>query len=302
MDDAEKNPTMLADAEAAIGTTESGAAEGPSAPAAARPGAGESAEGAVGAAQDAGDSPAPETDSPAQAGEGAPLDLAAPPDGAPIEQAGEIDSIALALERAYEMLSAGGPVVGVLAAMSVVTLTIILAKTAQFAWMRPGASGLPALVDLYRRGEGAEALALAKTRRGVDGPPVVAALSGLLAGRPAPQVRLEARRLAAAELDAMGGWLRPLEVIAAAAPLLGLLGTVLGMIDAFSALEKAGSNVDPAILSGGIWKALLTTAVGLAVALPAVIAFNWFERRIERAEARIQNALAGFFASSPAGR
>lgn len=216
----------------------------------------------------------------------------------PLDPQGWID----ASWRAYDLLSAGGPVVGVLAALSVITVTIVLAKMLQFMWLRPDARGLAALVDLYRSGDGQQALALAERRRGVDAASVQAALSGLLAGRPNAQVRMEARRLAAADLDAMGGWLRPLEVIAAAAPLLGLLGTVLGMIEAFAALEKAGSNVDPSILSGGIWKALLTTAVGLAVALPAVVAFNWFERRIERAESRIQNALSGFFAAAPAGR
>jgi biopolymer transport protein ExbB len=56
--------------------------------------------------------------------------------------------------------------------------------------------------------------------------------------------------------------------------LLGLFGTVLGMVEAFRQLELAGSQVDPAVLSGGIWQALLTTAVGLAVAIPAVLAHN----------------------------
>ncbi len=54
------------------------------------------------------------------------------------------------------------------------------------------------------------------------------------------------------------------------------------MIEAFRQLEAAGNQVNPAILSGGIWEALLTTAVGLAVAIPAVVALNWLERRIER--------------------
>ena len=207
-----------------------------------------------------------------------------------------------ALDRIESLLAVGGPVVLILGALSVIALSIILAKIAHFWRMRPDARGLEGLVELYRAGQGDTALKQAATRRGVDGPCVTAALSGLIKGLPKAEVRMEARRLAAAGLDSMGGWLRPLEVIAAAAPLLGLLGTVLGMIDAFAALEGAGSNVDPAILSGGIWKALLTTAVGLAVALPAVVAFNWFERKIERAESRIQYALNGLFAAIPEKR
>lgn len=65
------------------------------------------------------------------------------------------------------------------------------------------------------------------------------------------------------------------------APLLGLFGTVLGMISAFQALQQAGAQVDPSILAGGIWVALLTTAVGLAVAMPTSVALSWFEVRME---------------------
>ena len=65
------------------------------------------------------------------------------------------------------------------------------------------------------------------------------------------------------------------------APLLGLLGTVIGMITAFSKLEESGSRVDPAILAGGIWEALLTTAFGLIVAIPALAAFYWLDGRVD---------------------
>jgi biopolymer transport protein ExbB len=72
------------------------------------------------------------------------------------------------------------------------------------------------------------------------------------------------------------------------------------MIDAFAALEAAGSRVDPATLSGGIWEALLTTAVGLAVAIPAVAAFNWFERRVERAELAIEGVVSAIVTADQA--
>jgi biopolymer transport protein ExbB len=65
-----------------------------------------------------------------------------------------------------------------------------------------------------------------------------------------------------------------LELISTIAPLLGLLGTVLGMIAAFQALQESGSRADPAILAGGIWEALLTTAAGMAVAIPASITLD----------------------------
>ena len=66
------------------------------------------------------------------------------------------------------------------------------------------------------------------------------------------------------------------------APLLGLFGTVLGMIDAFRALQSAGTAVDPTVLAGGIWVALLTTAAGLAVAMPTSLLLTWLESRTAR--------------------
>ena len=71
-----------------------------------------------------------------------------------------------------------------------------------------------------------------------------------------------------------------LEIIANVSPLLGLLGTVVGMIKSFNELEIAGNLVDPALLAGGIWTALLTTAIGLIVAIPAMVAHHFFEKKI----------------------
>ena len=84
--------------------------------------------------------------------------------------------------------------------------------------------------------------------------------------------------------------LKPLEVIANIAPLLGLLGTVIGMITAFSKLENAGSKVDPSILAGGIWEALLTTAFGLIVAIPALGAFYWLDGKVDKAREEMRHA------------
>ena len=71
-----------------------------------------------------------------------------------------------------------------------------------------------------------------------------------------------------------------LEIISQVSPLIGLLGTVVGMIDSFNELELGGSLVDPSILAGGIWTALLTTAMGLLVAIPALVSHYFFEKKI----------------------
>ena len=75
--------------------------------------------------------------------------------------------------------------------------------------------------------------------------------------------------------------LRGLEVIATISPLMGLLGTVMGMVKAFNKVAQYKGQVDPSLLAGGIWEALLTTAAGLALAIPVVILLNYFERKVD---------------------
>ncbi len=77
--------------------------------------------------------------------------------------------------------------------------------------------------------------------------------------------------------------------------MIGLLGTVLGMINAFQALQNAGNRVDPSILSGGIWVALLTTAAGLIIAIPAAAAHNWMEGVVYRVQRAMEDAATRVF-------
>lgn len=115
-------------------------------------------------------------------------------------------------------------------------------------------------------------------------------------------IREEVERSAINQLNQLRSFLRPLEIIASLSPLLGLLGTVLGMITAFQQMEGAGSQVDPSVLSGGIWQALLTTAVGLAVAILVVTMHSWLERKIERIANNINDAVTQVFTSQEAER
>lgn len=104
-------------------------------------------------------------------------------------------------------------------------------------------------------------------------------------------IREEISRLSDERVNYYSSNLNSLQVIATIAPLLGLLGTVFGMIEAFQQMEMAGKNVDPSILSGGIWEALLTTAVGLSVAIPIVVLESYFRNLIERFKNNIENAV-----------
>jgi biopolymer transport protein ExbB len=71
-----------------------------------------------------------------------------------------------------------------------------------------------------------------------------------------------------------------LETVAAASPLMGLLGTVMGMIRIFAAVSNAGIG-DPQALSGGISEAMVTTATGLFIGIPALVAYNWLNSRAD---------------------
>ena len=93
--------------------------------------------------------------------------------------------------------------------------------------------------------------------------------------------------------------LRILDIVAQTAPLLGLFGTVLGMIEAFQALQGAGSQVDPSVLAGGIWVALLTTAAGLAVAMPVSIGLAWLESQLDRDRAMAERILSAIATPLP---
>ena len=179
-------------------------------------------------------------------------------------------------------LGAGGPVVGLLFAMSVAALAIILLKIWQFSSVGIGRYQVARdALSQYQQGRLDDALATADTSRNPVAKALARAFRGRLRGLDEGTVREEVARAGQADLFALRGHLRTLELIAALAPLLGLFGTVLGMIEAFRQLESAGSQVNPAVLSGGIWQALLTTAAGLGVAMPVLAALTWLERRVD---------------------
>lgn len=203
---------------------------------------------------------------------------------------------AAGFDRLRIFIEAGGPVVLVLLAMSVIALAIVLMKIWQLRQV--GASDTHTAreaLTLYRAGRRREATARASGSRN----PAARALAYVIRGQqrqvPEAALRDAVYHYGADMLDALRGYFRPLEVIAALAPLLGLLGTVIGMIEAFQQLEAAGNQVDPSVLSGGIWEALLTTAVGLSVAMPVVVALNWLERRVDRLAHEIDYVIGGVF-------
>jgi biopolymer transport protein ExbB len=199
-------------------------------------------------------------------------------------------------QSALDLLDTGGPVVALLLIMSVIALTIVLVKLAQFhrarLWQR--ASSHRAL-SLWQQGRVDDALRTADASANPTAQALARAIRGRRRQLPEAQVREELLRYGSDALFQLRRGLRPLEVIGSVSPLLGLLGTVLGMIEAFQQLEAAGNKVNPAILSGGIWEALLTTAVGLCVAIPVVVVLNWLERRVDHLAHEMDNLVTQVF-------
>lgn len=105
------------------------------------------------------------------------------------------------------------------------------------------------------------------------------------------------------EIVKMERYLWGLGTIGHIAPLIGLLGTITGLIRMFRGIEMCGGQVDMAQLSGGIWEAILTTAAGLIIAIPALLAYHFFMNIVERRTEEMQYTLTRlkhFFAQHPA--
>jgi biopolymer transport protein ExbB len=208
----------------------------------------------------------------------------------------QLGALAWEQGRILRFLELGGPVVVILLAMSVLALTVILAKLAHFSSLRIGERRrAESALALYRAGRIRDAIARAESSPSPASQALARGLRGVQRGLPEQKVREEVIRYGNGALQALRSGFRPLEVIGSLAPLLGLFGTVLGMIKAFQALELAGTQVDPAVLSRGIWEALLTTAVGLAVAIPVVALLNWLEGRVDRVAHRMDDLVTRLF-------
>ncbi|HEY7886352.1 MAG TPA: MotA/TolQ/ExbB proton channel family protein [Cellvibrionaceae bacterium] len=197
-----------------------------------------------------------------------------------------------------QLLELGGAVVAILLLMSIYGLAIVLLKLWQFRAIRMGSRGfIEPTLAAWRQGDTARAAQVLRSNPNPIAQAMNLVVKGSAAGIAEESLREEVARTAARDINVLRRHFRPLEVIGNIAPLLGLLGTVIGMIAAFNQLEAAGSQVDPSVLSGGIWEALLTTAVGLVVAIPAVALLNFLERSVERLHEDMQDALGRLFTS-----
>jgi biopolymer transport protein ExbB len=199
----------------------------------------------------------------------------------------------LVLIPTAKILELGGPVVALLILVSIITLTVILFKFFQFAQARVGRhKKLVEAIEMWDENQIEEALQSIDSSLSIFAPIVKEAVTHQTNNH----VLRRLNALAELQFVKLESGFRLLDSVAQLAPLLGLFGTVLGMIEAFQSLQDAGSQVDPSLLAGGIWVALLTTAVGLAVSMPTSMALAWLESKVEKERVFLEWAISIIYA------
>ena len=190
-------------------------------------------------------------------------------------------------------LSKGGVLVVPILLCSVFALAIFFERLIRFARMRSRGAGLAEKVaELLMGGGEQEALKVAEE----SDSPMGRILSQAMEVKDGDREILKTVIVNATdeEVRNLSTYVQALATIGNIAPLLGLLGTVIGMIKAFMVIQQMGGKVNAAILAGGIWEAMLTTAFGLAVALPTMVAHSYLVACIDNYEAKLQNGSVTF--------
>jgi len=179
----------------------------------------------------------------------------------------------------HNLFEQGGPIMWLLLLMSVIAL-IIFVERALFLHRGQIRSTefVSGIKNTLRKRRLLEALTLCEE---TPGPVANVVKAGLLHYEDDEQkMRFAIQEAALIEIPVLERRIGSIAAIAQTAPILGLLGTVLGMISTFGMLQAEGPYVNAAMLAGGIWEALLTTAAGLAIAVPAHLAHHFLAGRV----------------------
>jgi len=187
------------------------------------------------------------------------------------------------MNEVVELFSRGGTVMWIIAGLSVYAIAVIILKTYHFSRVQNFNKELLEEIrgdfDLKKM---QEHLAEAPLKRNIVADIMLTSFKIITTPNITREAAKEEISIAGlAKLRKLESHMRGLELVANISPLLGLLGTVIGMVAAFSTIEQAGSKIDPSLLAGGIWTALLTTVAGLSVAIPALSAYYIFDSKIE---------------------
>ncbi len=199
------------------------------------------------------------------------------------------------MEATYEFLAKGGVLMVPILLCSVIALALFLERT----WALQRARVLPRrlmelVLELLNERKASEAETVcASSSSGI----AQVALAGLRRrGKPRALVREALEETGRREVSLLGRFVGGLGTIASISPLLGLLGTVAGMIRVFKQVVDevaVHGHVNPGALANGIWEALITTAAGLSVAIPTYIAYRYLESRIDRIAVEMEEYALG---------
>jgi biopolymer transport protein ExbB len=195
------------------------------------------------------------------------------------------------------LLAHGGPVMYLLVLISAVAVVVFIERFLHCHRAQINSTEfLNGVRTVLKRNNVVEALSICDATPGPVARLVKTAILNREHGRERVREALEEAGLA--EVPRLEEKLNLLATIAQLAPLLGLLGTVLGFIDAFGQMQSSGLYAQVGQLSGGIWKALVCAAAGLAVAIPAHAGYNYLVSRVnaivldmERAATEIVNVV-----------
>ena len=189
----------------------------------------------------------------------------------------------------FQMMQRGGWLMIVLSVCSVVAAGVFFERLFYYKRSRMNVSEfLAGVLALVRRQSYAEAIARCEEGHG----PIVSVVRTAIYKRhlPASELREVVREIAQLEIPHLEANVSLLGTIGYVAPLLGLLGTVTGMIEAFVQINRTSGTASVAELSQGIYTALITTAAGLAVAIPCYLAHNFLVAQVHSLIADMERA------------
>lgn len=189
------------------------------------------------------------------------------------------------LQSVWDFMVKGGPVMVPIGLCSLVALTVIVERLVSLRRSQTIPAGFVESIRALLTSGAADRVERALERCRASATPLanIFAAGIMKLGEPAELVEKRIQETGQAEIQKLRKNLRSLSVIAAIAPLLGLLGTILGMITAFETVAASPDSLGRTeLLAKGIYEALITTAAGLIVAIPVVISFHWFAAKVDR--------------------
>ena len=187
----------------------------------------------------------------------------------------------------WELACAGGWIMIVLLLLSLVAIYVFVAKYIELRRVnRPDDSFIARIKDYLQMGRKDSAIALCKEKNTPEARMIEKGLKRL--GQPASEVLPAIENVGSYEVGRLERGLPLLATIAAGAPMIGFLGTVTGMVQAFFGLANAPGGIDISLLSSGIYQALVTTVGGLIVGIVTLFLYNYLVGQINRIVNRLE--------------